>query len=49
MKRFETIENLFGKVKKDGYFVLVEDGSKHGFKLINEARDFIIKVKLSKT
>ena len=45
IERFETIENLFGKVKKDGYLVLIETGNRHGSKLIGEAREFITKVK----
>jgi ribosomal protein RSM22 (predicted rRNA methylase) len=44
IQRFETIENLFGKVKKNGYLVLIETGNRHGFKLISEAREFIINV-----
>ncbi len=42
LERFELIENLFRKVKKDGYLVLIEDSSMHSFSLINEARNFIL-------
>lgn len=38
--RLETILNLWNRC--DGYLVLVEQGTMAGFKLINEARDFIL-------
>lgn len=37
--RIETLLNLWNKC--DGYLVLIEQGSGAGFKLINEARDFL--------
>jgi len=48
LDRFELIENLFNKVKKNGYLVLCEDSSRHSFNLINEARNFILNDLISK-
>lgn len=39
-KRLETIINLWNKC--NGYLVLIEHGTNAGFKLITEARDFLI-------
>jgi ribosomal protein RSM22 (predicted rRNA methylase) len=46
LARFEVLENLWSKIKDEGYLVLSEHGSKHGFMLINEAREFMLTVKL---
>ena len=48
VNRFQLLSLLWKKVKKNGYLVLVENGNKHGFKLITEARDFFIKVNFIK-
>lgn len=45
-ERFELLESLWSKVKDDGYLVLTELGSKHGFTLIAEARKFFLTVSL---
>ncbi|CAF0710382.1 unnamed protein product [Brachionus calyciflorus] len=51
--RFENLVLLWNKVKDNGYLVLIENGTKHGFRLINEARDFLLdlieKTKLENT
>lgn len=39
--RLDTLLTLWKKC--DGYMVLIENGSNAGFKLINEARDFLIQ------
>lgn len=39
--RLDTILTLWKKC--DGYIVLIENGSNAGFKLIEEARDFLIQ------
>lgn len=41
-KRLETLLSLWNKCHS--YLVLVEQGTNAGFKLINEARDFILDV-----
>lgn len=41
--RMETILRLWNKTEK--YLVIVEYGSNAGFKVINEARDFILQIK----
>lgn len=43
ISRFEILENLWRKVKPNGYLVLIEEGSHHGFKLISEARDYMLE------
>ncbi|GFG29146.1 hypothetical protein Cfor_00216 [Coptotermes formosanus] len=40
--RLETIINLWNKTNK--YFIIVEQGTNAGFKVINEARDFILQL-----
>lgn len=42
--RFQHLSLLWDKLKKDGYLVLVENGNKNGFNLINEAREFFLNV-----
>lgn len=42
--RLEMIEDLWNKVNDEGYLVLVESGTKHGFKLISEARTLFLTV-----
>lgn len=39
-KRLETLLTLWNKC--NGYLVLIEHGTNAGFKLINEARDFLL-------
>ena len=41
--RLQTILNLWNKTKQ--YLVIVEYGSNSGFKLVNEARDYILSIK----
>lgn len=38
--RLQTIQNLWNKC--DRYLIIVEQGTNAGFKLVNEARDFIL-------
>lgn len=39
--RMEKLQALWQKC--DGYLVLIENGTKDGFRLINEAREFILQ------
>lgn len=39
-KRLEAILNLWNKCS--GYLVIIEEGTKHGFQLITEARNIIL-------
>lgn len=39
--RLQTVANLWQKT--DNYLVLVENGTRSGFSIINEARDFILQ------
>ncbi|KAG8239594.1 hypothetical protein J437_LFUL019194 [Ladona fulva] len=40
--RFETLLNLWNK--SSGFLILIENGTKAGFEMINEARDFILEI-----
>lgn len=39
--RMEKLQTLWQKC--DGYFVIIENGTKAGFRLINEAREFVLQ------
>ncbi|KAG5893361.1 hypothetical protein JTB14_000126 [Gonioctena quinquepunctata] len=41
--RLETILNLWNKTEK--YLVIIEQGTNAGFKVVNELRDFILRIK----
>ncbi|XP_060831957.1 methyltransferase-like protein 17, mitochondrial [Bombus pascuorum] len=43
MSRLETISKLWHKTEQ--YLIIIEQGTNAGFKLVNEARDFILKSK----
>jgi ribosomal protein RSM22 (predicted rRNA methylase) len=43
-ERIKLVQYLWNKVDDNGYLVLVENGTKNGFKLINEAREIILNL-----
>lgn len=40
--RLETLQSLWNKC--DRYLVIIEQGTRAGFRLVNEARDFILYI-----